>query len=113
MENIRKYIPCRDQLNALERVFSVLCDKTRIRIVCALAITPLCVGELGEILRINQTTLSHQLAILRSCGAVEDERRGKTVIYAVKNKAILSLFSSAVDFLEEDNAKNEGIAVDF
>ena len=113
IEKIRRYLPNRTDVASIERVFSALGDKTRIRILSALSITPMCVSEIVEVLQINQTTVSHQLAFLRSCGMVEDERRGKNVTYALKNKALLPLFSCVLDFIEEDCAKVEDFAVDF
>ncbi len=112
-EKILEYLPKKQDLIAIERVYSTLAEKTRIRIVSVLSISPTCVTDLCELLEINQTTLSHQLAFLRNAGVVEDERRGKTVVYSIKNKAVLSLFSCALDYIEEDNAKSEDFAVDF
>lgn len=113
LKKIRGYLPKKCDLENIERVFSVFADKTRIRIISTLSISPFCVSELSEILAMNQTTLSHQLAYLRSCGVVADERRGKTVVYTLRNSATTALLSCVLDFLEEDNAKNEAIAVDF
>jgi ArsR family transcriptional regulator len=113
IKKVREYLPKRQDVIELERVFSTLADKTRIRIVSALSITPMKVGELCDVLKINQTTLSHQLAFLRSYGVVCDERIGKNVTYSIKNRSILSLFSCALDFIEEDNAKIDAYAIDF
>ena len=71
------------------------------------------VGEICEILALNQTTVSHQLAFLRASKVVKDERIGKNVVYAIRNKGILSLFSSALDFIDEEQVTPEDLAVDF
>ncbi len=112
IKKIRSYLPQKRDVISIERVFSALADKTRIRIVSALSIMSMKVNELAVALEINQTTLSHQLAYLRSLGVVEDERVGKCVVYAIKNKAVLSLFSCALDFIEEDSEFGF-VAVDF
>lgn len=113
IKKIREYLPKKQDVAQIERVFSTLADKTRIRIVSALSITPMKVGEICEILALNQTTVSHQLAFLRASKVVKDERIGKNVVYAIRNKGILSLFSSALDFIDEEKVTPEDLAVDF
>ena len=48
----------------------------------------MCVSDLSEILDINQTTVSHQLKILRSTGIVNARRDGKTIYYSLANRII-------------------------
>ncbi len=112
-KKIKSYLPNKSDIISMERVFSLFADKTRLRIVLALSIMPMIVNDLVGILGINQTTLSHQLAFLRNLGVVEDARRGKNVVYSLKNKTALTLLSCALDFIDEDNAKVEELVVDF
>jgi ArsR family transcriptional regulator len=112
-KKIKSYLPHKSDIISMERVFTLFADKTRLRIVLALSITPMIVNDIVEVLGINQTTLSHQLAFLRNLGVVEDRRIGKNVVYSLKNKTALSLLSCALDFIEEDSAKIEDIAIDF
>lgn len=71
-------------------------DKTRVKIISALAIAPMCVNDLSVTLGINQTTLSHQLAYLRANDIVEDEREGKIVFYKLKNRRVLLVLEKSV-----------------
>ena len=83
---IREYVPQRDTLMALSDFFATLSDSTRIKILSALSISPMCVNDISVMLGINQTTVSHQLKNLRSIGAVDYRRQGKISFYHIKNK---------------------------
>lgn len=98
---LKEYIPTSEQLQKLSAFFAVFSDKTRVKIISALAISPMCVNDLSVVLSINQTTLSHQLAYLRSSGVVVDERVGKTVFYKLKNRQILLVLEKSVTAIFE------------
>ena len=59
----------------------VLSDSTRLAVLEALMSGPQNVGELIEQLKVEQSLLSHHLAILRDHELVEAHRDGKAMIY--------------------------------
>jgi ArsR family transcriptional regulator len=65
------------------RFFRALADPVRLRIIRLLLVRPLCVCELTFILKAEQSRISHHLRILRDAGLVEDERRGRWMIYRI------------------------------
>ena len=66
------------------RVGKALSDPTRVRILAALEVRPLCVCELTHLLRGGQPAVSRHLGILRDAGLVEDVRDGKWVDYRLR-----------------------------
>lgn len=98
-ETVIKYIPRNATLNALAEFFSACSDVTRAKIICALAISEMCVGDLSRILGINQTTCSHQLRLLRAADIVKQRRDGKIIYYSLKNRKIENVLLAGVDFL--------------
>ena len=58
-----------------------LADPTRWRIAVLVAEQALCVCELEDGLRLPQSTLSSHLAIMRTAGLLEVEKRGKWAFY--------------------------------
>lgn len=48
----------------------------------------MCVGDMSDILGVNQTTLSHQLKTLRDAQLVKAQKQGKTVFYALSDKSV-------------------------
>lgn len=95
--NIKKYLPHKDDVKKISSFFSALSDFTRLKIVILLTIKPQCVGDIVDILDINQTTISHQLQILRGLNIVATERVGKNIYYYIKNNAVENVLESVVD----------------
>jgi ArsR family transcriptional regulator len=62
-------------------VLKLLAEETRLGIVEQLMEGPRHVGEINEVLGIDQSLLSHHLRVLRDGGLVEAERDGKAVLY--------------------------------
>jgi ArsR family transcriptional regulator len=50
-------------------------------------------------LNLNQTTVSHQLRLLRDIGVVKYRRQGKIVFYTLKNEIINEVLLKGVEFL--------------
>ena len=93
------YIPDTDILAELVNFFSIFSDLTRLRILSALAISEMCVTDLSVMLKLNQTTTSHQLRLLRDLGAVKYRRQGKIIFYSLKNELINDILLKGVEYL--------------
>ncbi len=94
---LRHYMPDKNNLKSLTTFFYAFSDDTRLKIIILLTIKPLCVGDISIILSSNQTTISHQLKILKSLNIVSCDRNGKNIIYYIKNPSIESVLSATVD----------------
>ena len=88
---VRTYLPSNQDLADMCAFFSVFCDVTRVKMLSALSIDELCVGDLATLLSLNQTTVSHQLKILRDAGLVSTRREGKIIFYRLASDNILLL----------------------
>ena len=71
--------------------FKVFGDSTRLKILYALLNGEVCVGDLSEALRLNQSAVSHQLRILRQNDLVKFRRDGKTVYYSLDDNNVPEL----------------------
>jgi ArsR family transcriptional regulator len=67
--------------DAAARLFKILADPTRLRLLNLLASGEICVCELTDTLRVVQPKVSRHLAQLRRAGLVETRRDGKWVHY--------------------------------
>lgn len=81
-------------------LFRLLGDDTRLRIVCALMGTEMCVAHLAEHLGLTQSAVSHQLKNLKNASLVKFERRGKNVVYSLDDEHIYSILCQAVEHAE-------------
>ena len=94
---LKHYLPNKSIIDSLTNLYSALSDSTRLKILISLCITPLCVGDLALILDINQTTISHQLKLLKTQNLVKSERSQKIVTYSIQNNVIEKLLDIAID----------------
>lgn len=95
--NLKKYMPSPNKLNNMSSFFYAFSDSTRLKIIMLLSIKPLCVSEIVTVLNLNQTTVSHQLKILKSLNIVEFNRVGKNIIYYIKNNQIVEVLNAGVE----------------
>jgi len=96
---VKDYVPRGEILDELVCFFSIFSDYTRLKIISALAITEMCVSDISEILCINQTTVSHQLRLLKNLNAVKTKRQGKVIFYSLKSDALSDVLLKGVEFL--------------
>lgn len=98
---VENYVPDGEMLDDLVGVFSIFSDKTRLRIISSLTITDMCVSDISAVLKINQTTVSHQLRLLRNLGAVNCYRSGKIVYYSLKDEILGDMLLKGIEFLSK------------
>lgn len=85
---VRDCLPPNGVLRNSADYFYIFSDSTRLKILCALCSMELCVGDLSYILGLNQTTISHQLKLLRDNKIVGCRRYGKIVFYRIVNQNV-------------------------
>ena len=95
--NLKKFMPSKNSLKCMTNFFYAFSDDTRLKIIILLSIKPLCVGEITSVLDLNQTTVSHQLKILKSLNIVSSDRVGKNMIYYIKNVNIENVLNASVE----------------
>ena len=85
----------------LADLFKVFGDSTRIRILYALLEGPLCVGDLANVLEMNQSAVSHQLKILKQNKLVKNTRNGKAIHYELADEHVKDILQIGQDHIEE------------
>ncbi len=96
---VKDYVPDGEILDELVGFFSLFSDYTRVKMISALAISEMCVSDLATLLKLNQTTVSHQLRILKNLNAVKTRRQGKIVFYSLRTDALNEVLLKGVEFL--------------
>ena len=66
-----------------ERLFGMLGDSNRIKILLLLSKREMCVCEIESALKLSQPTTSHHLTLLEQAGLLQRSKRGKWVFYKV------------------------------
>ena len=100
VQDVNYYMPSQQSCYDLADFFSMFADATRIKILSALSVSEMCVGDISKILSINQTTISHQLKLLKSLGIVKFRRDGKVIYYSIASKMVNDCLLSGVEYLQ-------------
>ena len=93
------YMPKGKALDDLVNFFSIFSDGTRLKILSALSVSSMCVSDLAKLLCLNQTTVSHQLKLLKSLGAVSAKRQGKIIFYSIADEKLNEIMLWGVEYL--------------
>jgi DNA-binding transcriptional ArsR family regulator len=75
--------------------FKALAHPLRIRVIDALRNGEIGVNDLCSLLHVEQSTLSQQLALLRSRNIVAGRKEGQNVYYSIRDTAIFRLLDVA------------------
>ena len=97
----QKLINARQEREARELIESIS-NVTRIKIIRALAETPLAAGDLARVVNRTAPATSQHIRVLRDAGAIESTRSGNVVRYRLtKNTSaeILEVIARAFDVL--------------
>ena len=78
--NIEDMLVAADHASAL---LKALANRHRLIIICQLIDKERSVGELAELLRVRDSTVSQHLALLRKDGLVSARRDGQTIWYSI------------------------------
>lgn len=90
-----------EAVNALSELFKIFGDPTRIRILCAMMDTELCVNDIAGLLQMSQSSVSHQLRILKTSKLVKSRREGKSVFYSLDDGHVHSILSMGMEHIQE------------
>lgn len=101
IQKAKEQMPCEDHLFDLADFFRIFADSTRVKIVCALLSTELCVCDIAELLEISQSAISHQLRVLKQARLVKSRRAGKVVYYSLDDEHIEGILSLGLSHIKE------------
>ena len=92
---LKNFLPSKSQIEALADFFQNLADSTRLKIISCLSVCDMCVNDICTLLSLNQTTVSHQLQILKAQEIVSYRRDGKILIYSLVSSHVNNVLSYA------------------
>ena len=85
----------------LAELFKVFGDSTRIKILYSLFETELCVYDIARLLNLSQSSVSHQLRILKTSKLVKFRREGKSIFYSLDDEHVREIISMGLEHVEE------------
>lgn len=96
-----KDIPDLDVLFELADLFKVFGDSTRLRIMYIISDTEMSVLSIAEALNMEQSTISHQLRVLRQNKLVKVRREGKQIYYTLDDDHVKRIIEMGLDHVLE------------
>ena len=101
VENVKNKLPKEETLYDLAELFKVFGDSTRIKIICSLFESEMCVCDLSVLLNISQSAISHQLRVLKSARLVKFRRAGKVIYYSLDDEHIKQISDAGLHHITE------------
>lgn len=101
VHQIEDGMPSEEMMHSLADFYKVFGDMTRIKILCVLFQSELCVCDLAEVTGMTQSAISHQLRMLKQMKLVKNRREGKTVYYSLADAHIQSILNQGMEHIVE------------
>ena len=101
VEKVKKTLPKDEILYDLAEFFKVFGDSTRIKIICALFESEMCVCDLAALLNVSLSAISHQLKTLKSARLVKYRRDGKVIYYSLDDEHVKHVFDEGLRHVTE------------
>ena len=98
---VLEQLPDDEVLYELADLFKIFGDSTRIKILYALWEAELCVGDLAQLLDLSQSSVSHQLRVLKDAKLVRFRREGKVIFYSLSDDHVRTIISMGMEHVEE------------
>ena len=101
VEKVKTMMPSEDVVYDVAELFKVFGDSTRTNILMALFESEMCVCDIGELLGMTKSAISHQLRILRQSKLVKARKSGKEVFYSLADDHVVKIFEMAIEHITE------------
>ena len=101
VSKVRNSMPEEETLYDLAELFKVFGDTTRIKILCALFESEMCVCDIAALLSMNQSAISHQLRVLKQARLVKYRKEGKVVYYSLDDEHVKQIFDQGLVHIRE------------
>lgn len=101
INEVKQQMPSEEILTDIANLFKVLGDKTRTRILHALFQSEMCVCDVANLLGMTQSSISHQLRVLKQAKLVKNRKEGKVVYYSLLDDHVKYIFDQAFQHVTE------------
>jgi ArsR family transcriptional regulator, lead/cadmium/zinc/bismuth-responsive transcriptional repressor len=101
INEVKQNMPSEEILTDVAELFKVLGDKTRTRILHALFQSEMCVCDVANLLGMTQSSISHQLRVLKQAKLVKNRKVGKVVYYSIIDDHVKDIFNQAFEHVTE------------
>ena len=101
IETVKTKMPEEETLFDIAELFKVFGDSTRMKIICCLFESEMCVCDIAELINATQSAVSHQLRVLKQAKLVKYRKEGKVVYYSLSDRHVEIIFNMALEHIKE------------
>lgn len=101
LNEIKENTPKEEVLYSLSDFFKVFGDSTRIKLLYALFNGEMCVGTIAALLDMSQSSVSHQLRVLRNNRLVKMRKEGKMSYYSLDDDHVKAIYQMGLEHILE------------
>ena len=94
-------MPSDDELYYLSELFKVFGDQTRIKILYTLLEGERCVQDIADSINMSQSSVSHQLRVLKQSQLVKFRRDGRTIFYSLADDHVCTIMNQGLEHIQE------------
>lgn len=99
VQNTKEKMFSEDKYMQVADFFKIVGDATRCKIISALSMHEMCVGDLANALSMTKSSISHQLSRMKSAGVVKSRRNGKEIYYSLDDDHVAEIFELTVEHI--------------
>ena len=92
-----KVLPTLQEIEKVSRIFKLLSDATRLKILLTLEQGERNVTSIAEVVQMEQSAVSHQLKLLKDNRMVKARREGKTVFYRLDDQHVFDILEETLE----------------
>ncbi|CAO1610307.1 ArsR/SmtB family transcription factor [Brochothrix thermosphacta] len=85
-----------ESLIAVTQLFKALSDPTRLKILLQIAQGEIAVNDIALAIDAKQSTVSHQLRLLKQANLVKTRREGTTIFYTVDDIHVIEILNQTI-----------------
>ncbi|MBE6113858.1 MAG: helix-turn-helix transcriptional regulator [Erysipelotrichaceae bacterium] len=101
LQELIDQMPLEDDIYLVAELYKNFGDFTRVKILYALTVQEMCVNDLATMLNMSQSSISHQLRVLKQARLIKYVKKGKNVIYSLADSHVKTLLDQAYEHIKE------------
>ncbi|MDR3347399.1 MAG: metalloregulator ArsR/SmtB family transcription factor [Helicobacteraceae bacterium] len=101
VSRVKASMPSDEALFELAELFKVFGDSTRVKILCALFQSRMCVCDIAALLGMTKSAISHQLRALKQAKLAKFKKEGKVVYYSLADDHVKTIFDQGFSHIME------------
>lgn len=101
LEEIKTNLINESDTQKLSKLFKVLSDETRIKILFTISKHEVCVNDIANVLNLSQSAISHQLKTLKDANLIKSRREKQTIYYTLVDDHVHLIYNQALSHIKE------------